>query len=477
MTNYLFYDLETTGLNPAFDQILRFAAIKTDESLQATERIEISVKLRPDIIPSPHALVTNRLSLNDLQAGCCEYEAVQRIHALFNTPHTISIGYNTLGFDDEFLRFCYFRNLLPPYTHQYRNGCRRMDMLPIATLYYLYKPDVLCWPQEDGRPSLKLENLKEANHLAEGAAHDAMVDVEATVELARRLQREKQMWAYIDGYFDKATDQARCHKLPIAFTSASSDHRLGLMISNQFGPERQFQSPVLSIGQSIPYGNQSLWLRMDLAELQNYSGENPDETTWVIRKRMGEPNILLPPHTRYMEKLSPETKILLEQNQQWLRSHSRRFQEIIQYHQHFRYPEIPNVDADAALYTEGFLSSHDEALCERFHGLALPDKVQLISKFSSLVTRQLAVRLLFRNAHTDLPPNYVHDMQRYMEKVHAAPSHIALIDYRGQSRRTPQTALKQIESMQTEGGLDPQQQHILTQLKTYIQGYPPKSLV
>ena len=27
---YLFYDIETTGLNRAFDQVLEFAAIRTD---------------------------------------------------------------------------------------------------------------------------------------------------------------------------------------------------------------------------------------------------------------------------------------------------------------------------------------------------------------------------------------------------------------------------------------------------------------
>ena len=38
---YLFYDLETTGLNPCFDQVLQFAAIRTDLSLNEIERHEI----------------------------------------------------------------------------------------------------------------------------------------------------------------------------------------------------------------------------------------------------------------------------------------------------------------------------------------------------------------------------------------------------------------------------------------------------
>ncbi|MBW1941023.1 MAG: hypothetical protein JRI28_06590, partial [Deltaproteobacteria bacterium] len=43
MNTYLFYDLETTGLNKAFDQILQFAAIRTDMKLKETERCKIMV--------------------------------------------------------------------------------------------------------------------------------------------------------------------------------------------------------------------------------------------------------------------------------------------------------------------------------------------------------------------------------------------------------------------------------------------------
>lgn len=34
MDTYVFYDIETTGLNYAFDQILQFAAIRADASVQ-----------------------------------------------------------------------------------------------------------------------------------------------------------------------------------------------------------------------------------------------------------------------------------------------------------------------------------------------------------------------------------------------------------------------------------------------------------
>jgi exodeoxyribonuclease-1 len=204
--SFLFYDIETTGLNKAFDQVLQFAAIRTDQQLNEIGRYEVTVRLRPDVAPSPAAVLTNRIPVTQFSDGLCEYEAVEQIHRLMNQPGTISLGYNTMGFDDEFLRFSFHRNLLPPYTHQYKNGCRRMDLFPMAILYRLYKKEVLIWPQIDGKSSLKLEHLSSANRLATGQSHEAIVDVAATVELARRFFKKKKMWRYLEGYFDKETD-------------------------------------------------------------------------------------------------------------------------------------------------------------------------------------------------------------------------------------------------------------------------------
>jgi exodeoxyribonuclease-1 len=127
MNSYLFYDIETTGLNITFDQILQFSAIRTDMMLNEIERHTIKVQLRPDVIFSPNAMIVNRISITDSKQGICEFEAVRQIHELLNKSGTISFGYNTLGFDDDILRFSFHRNLLPPYTHQYKNGCYRMD--------------------------------------------------------------------------------------------------------------------------------------------------------------------------------------------------------------------------------------------------------------------------------------------------------------------------------------------------------------
>ena len=63
---YLFYDIETTGLNPCFDQVLEFAAIRTDLELRELERYDLKVKLNPDTVPAPAALMTHRIGVEKM---------------------------------------------------------------------------------------------------------------------------------------------------------------------------------------------------------------------------------------------------------------------------------------------------------------------------------------------------------------------------------------------------------------------------
>jgi exodeoxyribonuclease-1 len=55
--SFIFYDTETSGLSSAFDQILQFAAIRTDDDLNETGRFEIRSRLLPYVVPSPQAML------------------------------------------------------------------------------------------------------------------------------------------------------------------------------------------------------------------------------------------------------------------------------------------------------------------------------------------------------------------------------------------------------------------------------------
>jgi exodeoxyribonuclease-1 len=68
---FILYDVETTGLNRRFDQILHFAAVRTDVDLIETGRFETRSRLMPHIVPSPKALHVTGLSLDEAKRTTC----------------------------------------------------------------------------------------------------------------------------------------------------------------------------------------------------------------------------------------------------------------------------------------------------------------------------------------------------------------------------------------------------------------------
>lgn len=450
---YLFYDIETTGLNPCFDQVLQFAAIRTDLELNELERHEISVTLNCDVVPSPGAVITHQIGIKQNNGGIPEIEAIQRIHALLNAPGTISLGYNTLGFDDEFLRFSFYRNLLPPYTHQYANQCQRMDLYPMTIMYYLFKPGVLSqWPEQDGKVSFKLEKLNAMLKLAEGQAHNAMVDVQATVALAKKFRQSREMWDYLTGYFEKNIDQERIAQL----------QGKGLLMDGKIGSKNRYLAPVLGLGQHLHYKNQTLWLRLDLENLNKVTPLTVPDTTYVIRKKAGEKEFLLPMTPRYLSQINVERQAIVEKNQIFLKENPDLFQAIRDYHRNYTYPKVPGIDASAALYEIGFPSDFEATLMQKFHQASPEKKMRIADQFPNLIHRELTLRIMGRHY-----PQYLTEQERELfQKYISEEKHV---DYRNQLKLTITHALEEITALQKEtSSLTKNQETLLLELKNYL---------
>ena len=198
--SFLFYDLETFGQDPRRTRIAQFAGIRTDADLNIIEApVSFYVKPADDLLPSPIAtLITGITPQHALSAGVTEAEAFARINDLMAQPGTCSLGYNTLRFDDEFVRHGLFRNFYDPYEREWRNGNSRWDLLDMMRLLHALRPDGIVWPQrEDGATSFKLEHLATANNVREGDAHEALSDVHATIGLAKLFkQAQPRLWDY-----------------------------------------------------------------------------------------------------------------------------------------------------------------------------------------------------------------------------------------------------------------------------------------
>ena len=199
--SFLFYDLETFGADPRRSRIAQFAAIRTDAALNEIEEpIDFMVRPADDLLPSPDAsMVTGIAPQRALAAGVPEAEAFSRIFDEMARPQTCTLGYNSLRFDDEFVRFGLYRNFFDAYEREWRGGNSRWDLLDALRLMHALRPGGIAWPaREDGNgTSFKLEHLAAANGVREGDAHEALSDVRALIGLARLFRHaQPRLWDY-----------------------------------------------------------------------------------------------------------------------------------------------------------------------------------------------------------------------------------------------------------------------------------------
>lgn len=198
MNTILWYDLETWGANPRQDSIAQFAALRTTLDLQPLgEEHNLFCQPHPFSLPSPMACkITGLDPWQVQQQGQPEWQFARQLHAIFRQSGTISCGYNVLRFDDEMLRFLFWRNLIEPYGREYEQGNGRFDLMDVMRLAAALRPEGIEWPRkEDGGISFKLEHLAAANGLQHEQAHDALSDVRATLALAQLLhQQHPKLW-------------------------------------------------------------------------------------------------------------------------------------------------------------------------------------------------------------------------------------------------------------------------------------------
>jgi exodeoxyribonuclease-1 len=188
---FLWHDYETFGLNTRRDRPAQFAGIRTDADLnEVGEPIELYCQPHADYLPDPTScLLTGITPQRCQERGIPEPEFARRIEAALGSQSTIGVGYNTIRFDDEVTRNLFWRNLIDPYSREWRNQCGRWDVQDLVRATYALRPDGINWPVDaDGKPRFKLEMLTKANGIAHEAAHDAVSDVRATIALARLIK-------------------------------------------------------------------------------------------------------------------------------------------------------------------------------------------------------------------------------------------------------------------------------------------------
>jgi exodeoxyribonuclease-1 len=390
---YVFYDTETTGTETAFDQILQFAAIRTDDDLNELDRFNIRCRLLPHIVPSPGALCVTRVApamLTD-PALPSHYEAIRQIRAkLLEWSPAIFIGFNSIEFDENLLRQALFQTLHPAFLTN-TNGNARSDVMRVAHAVSIYAPDSITVPTDDrGRQTFRLERLAPANGYNLDEAHEAMADVEATIYMARLARdRAPEIW--------QAMDRATAKNAVKEYVGAQSMFSL---TERYFG--RTYSWLVTPCGQNPEYDGQlavfDLYYNPD--EYRSLSAEELvgvlNASPKVIRslRANGQPIMMpadaAPESTKALAVPPDELRRRVEVIQR-----DPDFQARVGQAQALRFAdEEPSPHVEKRIY-DGFPNAADQALMEQFHNADWPDRVGFADKIDDPRVSEFAYRLIY----------------------------------------------------------------------------------
>lgn len=381
--SFYFYDLETSGLNARTDRIMQFAGQRTDLNLRPLgEPTNLLVQLPQDTLPSPGAImVTGITPQATLAGGITEREFCEFLINEVATPGTTIMGYNSVRFDDEFIRHTLWRNFYDPYEWQWKDGRSRWDLLDVVRLTRALRPEGINWPvTEDGYSTNRLELITKSNNIEHEHAHDALADVDALIAVTRLIkEKQPQLFAYLYQMRDKrAVAKLTNLKQPQPFVYASGRYPADFektTVAYPFAEDKNGNLLVFDLRYDV--------LELLEAEKDGSYAEKFGPKKWAGRasgRRGGDKKPDFFPMVKTLQfNHCPAVAPLgvLDKGDGWAKIHLTREQvdrNLATFLQHpdfaqrmqrevlARPPFPPSEDPESALY-DGFLDDHDKLLC------------------------------------------------------------------------------------------------------------------
>ena len=382
--SFYWHDYETWGANPRVDRPAQFAGIRTDEKLEIIGKpLMIYAQPTPDFLPQPEAVLITCITPQQASAeGVTEAKFFKQIHAEFRHPKSCIVGYNNIRFDDEVTRFGFYRNFIDPYAYSWQNGNSRWDVLDLMRLTHALRPEGINWPMnENGVASFKLTDLTAANNIEQVGAHDALVDVKATIAVAK-LVKQKQPRLF-DFFFDLR------HKKRVAEMLNPAKKEILLHVSGMFPAQQGCLAPVIPLLTHPVNSNEVICynLRFNPEYLLQLSAGDIQQKLYTKTLDLAEGEQRLPLKGVHLNKspaLAPISTLNDEQAEKWqidwdeidqhrdlLMSDPGLISRLTEVYSADR--SFEQADADSALY-DGFIDQQDRLSCNQVLA-ASPEKL------------------------------------------------------------------------------------------------------
>ena len=375
----VFYDTETTGTETFFDQILQFAAIRTDAELNETDRFEVRCRLLPHVVPAPGAISVTGVRASQLidPSFPSHYEMVRAIRSkLLSWSPSLFMGWNSIDFDERLVRQALYKTLHPPYLTN-SAGNSRSDVMRIVQACNLFAPNAITFPaSENGQKIFKLDHIAPANGFKHDRAHDAMGDVEATIFLCRLIvEKAPDIWSSFMRFSTKA-----------AVVDYIQEERV--FCANDYFFGRPYSWVVSTIGQNQE--NKAEWYVYDLSvdpesllplsdvQLITRLGQSPKP---VRRLKSNAAPMLFPaedaPNICKCREHSPQE---LERRAGMVQEGTALRERLISAFESKKEKYPPSLHVEKQIY-DGFIDQFDEKLMETFHETPWPERYAIVEKF------------------------------------------------------------------------------------------------
>lgn len=452
--SFVFFDTETTGLKHGFDQIVHFAAIRTDTELNEIDRFEVRSRLLPHVVPHPTALRTNGLSIGRLvdESLPSHYDMVRSIREkLLSWSPSIFVGYNAIRFDEEMLRQALFQTLHPAYLTSNHGNCRA-DALGLVLAAAALSPACLSVPVgPEGRSIFRLEQLASANGIAHPQAHDAMADVVATVGLCRCVhERASELWQRFVRFSKKAT------------VGDFVDSEDGFFLTEFFGNE-PYHSPVVCLGRDPEQPNGRLCLRLDgdvdrFAAMtdEDLRAELAQKPSPIRRLRINAAPTLTPFYDAPDQLLKNFFLDEIEARAHRVKGDPSFCARLVSTYVATREPRLPSRHVEEQIY-DGFPGPNDEARMAAFHDASWPEAFSIVQSFDNAGLRVFGLRLIYLACRSVLPDEVRMDVER------ALTDRLVMDEAGG---LTLNQALVDTEALLGEGGMDAE--GLLVEYRIYL---------
>lgn len=466
MKTFFFYDLETSGLDSRYDRIMQFAGQRTDMNLKKIgEPVNFLIKLSDDTLPSPYALMVTGITPQQTVAdGYSEAEAARKMYEEIFTPDTIAVGYNNVRFDDEFLRHLFWRSFFDAYEWSWKDGRSRWDILDLVRMTRALRPDGINWPTDPTtqKPTNRLELLTKENDLKHESAHDALSDVEASIQVANMIkERQPQLFDYLL----KMRDKNEVKKLVNLDEKREFVYTSGRYEGEYNKTTVAFPLTAGRNGNVVVYDlryDPSKYVKMTKDELKssifaNYEARKKPDFEPIPVKELQYNHVPAIADIRVLEKDDGWSKISLDKDT--IKLHKERLLEFPDFAEKIREvyegrPEFqPAKDVEAKLY-DGFLGDQDRVKVELVRNANMNELADLNPDFSD----------------ERLPELLLHYKARNYPKALSKEEAKQWEDWRNSriSSKMP-SFVKAIEKV-SEGDLSTSQQFVLQELQLWLEG-------